>query len=145
MVSTVRAMICCKNPVVRTKVRIQILIFCDLKPDARKGHFWNGCTQGSFWTIDDRQSTTDRVTRMWTPISGTGSFYSVRGIGLQASAGAAEHNHRCQYLSPNTTVANIFPAQTVVDSPSKICKLLVRQFPCFVLDICVLLPVRITT
>ena len=50
MVSTVRAMICCKNPVVRTKVRIQILIFCDLKPDARKGHFWNGCTQGSFWS-----------------------------------------------------------------------------------------------
>jgi len=25
-----------------------MLFFCDLKTDARKGHVWNGCTQGSF-------------------------------------------------------------------------------------------------
>ena len=43
---------CCKNPVVKTKVsdvRIQILGFSDLKTDARKSHFYNVCTQESFW------------------------------------------------------------------------------------------------
>jgi len=28
---------------------MQILVFSDMKTDARKGHFWNGCTKGSFW------------------------------------------------------------------------------------------------
>jgi len=30
-------------------VRIQMLVFDDLKTDACRCHFWNGCTQGSFW------------------------------------------------------------------------------------------------
>jgi len=44
----VRASLCCTNPVVKTKVRIQMLVFSDLKTNARKDHFWNGCTQGFF-------------------------------------------------------------------------------------------------
>jgi len=38
--------------VVKTKlsdVRIQILVFSDFQTDACKGHFWNRCTQWSFW------------------------------------------------------------------------------------------------
>ena len=30
-------------------VWIRMLVLSDLKTDARKGHFWNGCMQGSFW------------------------------------------------------------------------------------------------
>jgi len=44
--------LCCKDLVVEIKVsddRIQILVFSDLKTYSRKGHFWNGCMQGSFW------------------------------------------------------------------------------------------------
>jgi len=45
----------CKPPVVRiwtevSDVRIHMLVFSDLKTSARMGHFWNGCTQGSFGT-----------------------------------------------------------------------------------------------
>jgi len=43
-------------------------------------------------------------------VSGTGSFYSARGIGLQASAGAAKHEARSRAGKILTTV---------VDSPSK--------------------------
>ena len=50
-VFAVRAILCWKNPMVKTKVRIQMLVFSDLKTDARKGHFWNGCTQESFWAL----------------------------------------------------------------------------------------------
>jgi len=31
--------LCCKTPVATTKVQIQMLVFSDLKTDARKGHF----------------------------------------------------------------------------------------------------------
>jgi len=50
-VSAVRAILCCKNAVVKPKVWIQMLVLSDLKMDARKGHFWNGCTQGSFCAL----------------------------------------------------------------------------------------------
>ena len=50
-VSAVRVIFCFENPVVKPKVRFQTLVCNDLKTDARKGHFWNGCTQGSFWAL----------------------------------------------------------------------------------------------
>jgi len=65
--STVRAILCCKNAVVKTKGQIrtfgsknQILdpdFVCRLLmtwADARKSHFWNGCTQGYFLCTDAR-------------------------------------------------------------------------------------------
>jgi len=52
----------------------------------------------------------DCVVRGWSPVSGTGSFYSARGIVLQASEGAAEHKARSRAGKILTTV---------MDSPSK--------------------------
>jgi len=51
-----------------------------------------------------------RNARGRSPVSGTGSFYSARSIGLQASAGAAEHEAR-------SWAGKILA--TVVDAPSK--------------------------
>jgi len=51
-VSAVRSILYCKILVVNPKVLdvcIQLFVFCDMNTNARKGHFWNGCTQGSFW------------------------------------------------------------------------------------------------
>ena len=50
-VSAFRAILCCKNAVVKTKIRIQTLVFIDFKTDACKGQFWNGCTRGSFCAL----------------------------------------------------------------------------------------------
>ena len=50
-VSLVRDILCCKPPVVNAKVsdfRIHMLVFSDLKTNARNSNFWNRCKQGSF-------------------------------------------------------------------------------------------------
>jgi len=57
-----------KNSVLKTKVWIQILGFSELKTDARKGNFWNGCTQGFFCTpmyVTRKAIWTDARNGLW--------------------------------------------------------------------------------